>query len=575
MSRMQLVVRRPRRLVAGAVAALTLASVAVTAAEPAAHAANPPGSNIELFLEPTVGDYGNPANKIVGGGFWGHEGVARDKPTVFSADLLDGGTAFLSAFNTDNADNFAVVFVPTSTDGSAEEPTVTPGQTIAEVYPYFTDRGFLSAIQGNPANLVQDSVLTVSTKAEYDAWVTDGKPLQQTSSADLVTKDVFHGTAQHDPPIVAVAPKGKSILNRWAAGVAMSAVLVKTTGAFDAHGVPIVDATTGHAEAAWLPFVTKLDPAVGDGAHPNIATSGGYDFAGAKVTPTLPTSVAWSGATANLTATVTGSAGALTDATGTVEFLARPKNDSASAFASVGSVPVDPAGKATHAVTGLLAGEYQQYKAVYTPDTAAGALYEIATSNNRTITASKAVVAVTGTLRVGFAQTLTATVSPLGAPGTVTFYNGSTSLGAVAVSTSTGKAIKAVKLPVGTRVLRAVFVPSNVAFSGATSANVTKVIAKALPSITVARSPSIVRKGVRVKLLVTVKAPGLVPTGVVTVVYDPAKGATKILRVALRSGKAAFLLPAAVRGKTILKVTYSGSSTVLAAAKAVPTYTVR
>lgn len=578
MSRMQFVMRRPRRLVAGAVAALTLATAGVATIDTTAHAANPEGSNYELFLEPTGAgqEFGNPANKIVGGGFWGHEGPARDKPTVFSADLLDGGTAFLSAFNTESPDNFALVFVPTSVDGSAEEPAVTTGQTVADVYPYFTDKGFLSTLKGNPANPVQDAVQIVSTKTEFDNWVADGKPEQQTSSADLVTKDVFHGGVQHDPPIVAVAPKGKSILNRWAAGVAMSAVIVKTTGSFDANGLPIIDATTGHAEAAWIPFVTKLDPAVGDGAHPNIGTSGGYDFAGAKITPTLPTSVAWTGTTANLTATVTGSGGALTDATGTVQFSARPKNDSASAFAPVGApVAVDANGKAAYAVTGLLPGEYQQYNAVYTPDSAASAKYEVATSNNRTITASKAVLAVTGTLKAGYTQTLTATVSPLGAPGTVTFYDGATSLGSAVVSASTGKATKAVKLKVGARALKAVFAPSAPAFGGATSATVTRTIAKATPSITLVKSPSIVRKGNRVKVTITVKATGLVPTGTVTLTYDPATGATRTFKVTLRSGKAVVTLPAAVKGRTVVKVKYSGNTSINAATKALAAYTVR
>lgn len=235
---------------------------------PVAVAANPSGSAVELFLEPGIS--GDPANRITGSGFWGHEGADRLDPTVVSADLLDGGSGFLDAFGASSLDHFALVFAPTSADGSAEQPEVTAGETIAEAYPWFTALGLQDALTGS-ADPALDEVLTVSTKAEFDAWVEDGRPEQRASSDDLVHHDV----ARPDSP-VSKAPRGRSILNRWASGELVSAIIVRTTGEVDPEGVPLVDASAGRAQAAWIPFLTRVDPALGDAAHPGVATSGGY-----------------------------------------------------------------------------------------------------------------------------------------------------------------------------------------------------------------------------------------------------------------------------------------------------------
>lgn len=237
---------------------------------PAAVAATPSGSPVGLFLE--AGASGDPANRITGGGFWGHEGAGRLDPTVVSADLRDGGAAFLEAFGASSLDHFALVFAPTSADGSAEQPEVTAGETVAEAYPWFTSVGLHDPMAGS-ADPALDEVLTVSTKAEFDAWVADGRPEQRASSSDLVLHDV----ARPETP-ESVAPRGRSILNRWPSGELVSLVLVRTTGEVGPEGVPLVDASAGRAQAAWIPFLTRVDPAIGDAAHEGVATSGGYDL---------------------------------------------------------------------------------------------------------------------------------------------------------------------------------------------------------------------------------------------------------------------------------------------------------
>lgn len=572
MSRMQSVVRRPHRLIAGAVAAATLGSIGLVAVEPAANAANPTGSIVEMFTEAGAPTY-DPANRINGSGFWGHEGPNHDQGTYISSDLSAGEAAWLAKWEgVSDSSSFAVAFVPKSADGSAERPVVTAGESIGDAYDYFTVDGNngMGGWTGS-ANPALDQVMVVSTLAEHEAWVADGGPAQIASSDDLVMHDALRPGVP-----VSAHPRGKSILNRWAAGQEMSLVFVQIDGT--QGGLPIVHrGADGRAVAAWFNFTTQVDPEVGDAGHAGVATSGGYLITSALEAPDLSLGTTWSGTTATVTATLKGTGGAtLTDATGTVQFSAKPKNNPTGSFTLVGSpVPVTASGTASYDVTGLVPGDAQQFQAVYTPDTAGATKYTAATSNNRTVTSSKAVLAVTGTLKAGYKQTLTAAITPIGATGTVTFFDGTTALGSAPVSASTGKAVATLALKVGARSLSATFAPSSAGYNAATSATVARTIAKATPTVTAVRTPTTVRKGVRAKLVITVKATGLVPTGTVTVTWDPATGATKTLKGTLRAGKVTITLPAAVKGRTVVKVKYSGSSTVATASKALPAYTVR
>lgn len=239
----------------------------------AASATSDPGAGGLFFATHVTGDPAGAADPVVAGGSWGHEGTARDGATVLSADLTDGGEAFLGQFGSGaEIADFALVFTPTSTDGAAEAPEVTAGQTVAEAYPYFTRAGLQVPLQGDPAHPADDSVLLVSTKAEWDDWVAGGRPAQAASSDDLVVRDTdVPGAPASDHP------RGRSILNRWQAGREMSAVVVRTTGEL-VDGVPVVDASQGRAQAAWVTFTTAVDPAVGDAEHPGVATSGAYQL---------------------------------------------------------------------------------------------------------------------------------------------------------------------------------------------------------------------------------------------------------------------------------------------------------
>lgn len=455
----QALLRRGRVMAAVAVTAVPLSLLAAVA--PAANAANPDGSGYELFIEAGTLT-GNPANKLVGGGFWGHEGPARDQGTYPSADLgADGsGAALLAALGTDDLNKLALVFTTSSADGSAEEPAIPAGANIGQAYPWFTEIGFGTGFAGTPGNTATDEVLKVSTLAEYQAWINDGKPDQLINTADLIARDALRAG---NP--VSVAPKGKSILNRWASGQKISMVFVKTTGANDpATGLPIVarDAA-GRAEAAWLKFTTGLDPAVGTGPNAGtIATSGKYTFAvdAVNTTTTLaatPASPQVEGTPVTLTATVTQAKG--TDKpTGTVQFKDGTTN--------LGTpVAVDATGKAVLTTSDLTVGshsltaEYVPADGAFNGSVSAASTFQVTAAPAATTTTAVAVNRLTG--KAFENVELTATVSPIAA-GTVQFKEGTSNIGAPVTVDATGVAsLTTDTLGAGAHSITAVFTPAN------------------------------------------------------------------------------------------------------------------
>lgn len=442
---------RRRRVVAGlAAAAIPTAFLALA---PVANAANPTGSNYELFFETDL--TGDPANKIVGGGRWGHEGASHLDATTISGDLTDGGAALAAAFG-GSTDNFALVFVPTSANGTAEEPVVTPGQTVADAYPYFTEIGFATSMQGS-SNAGNDQVLLVSTAAEWADWTADGKPAQLASSTDLILHDAVRPGAP-----VSAHPKGKSILNRWAAGQNVSAVIVKTTGSF-VNGIPVIDSSTGHAEAAWVPFTTAVDPAVGTTS--GIATSGAYNFAVAPAAATTTTLSVTESSPQLETATLHLNATVSPGAAGTVNF----KDGST----TVGSAPVSGG---TASVTASLPAGSHNLTAEFVSADAATFANSASAPVSFTTTATPATVTSTvvsipaGAITAGDIVPVTASVTPTSAAGSVQFKSDGVNFGSP-VPVVSGVASADWTAVGGGHNITAAFVPTNPsAFTASTSA---------------------------------------------------------------------------------------------------------
>lgn len=240
-----------------------LVAVLLPALFATAQAKAPDGSLGEVILEPTL--TGDPTHAIQRG-WWGH-GDGK-KPTTTgttfpSLDLADGtGTVTASStadlgklFGDKTLENLRVAFVPYSADGSNERPKLTKGENAGEAFAWFTDFAFGSGFNG--AESENDSVITVSTLAEWTAWWKIGRPLEgYLKDLSVVTIDTGGQTAP------ATAPEGKSILNRWPAGTKISMVFYKSDGYDEKY--PLIPRVAvgkdGRAISAWLTFRTVAHP---------------------------------------------------------------------------------------------------------------------------------------------------------------------------------------------------------------------------------------------------------------------------------------------------------------------------
>lgn len=575
--------------------ALALASTVVGITGPAF--ASLPASPVQGFIE-TSGFTADPANAI-SSGWWGHEGAGKTGTSYFSLDgkgsasTVDATSlaAQLAKIGPDaTVDNVHVAFVLTSADGSAERPAVTAGETVGQAFTWFDASSIGGGLAGNTTD--HDYVDALSTDASYNAWFNAGQPVYG-FDANLKAVDATGTPCTYTvgsttcgttgAPLSGAHAIGTSILNTWASGTNVSLVYYVST-ANNANNEPIVTVgPDGHAETAWMPFTTvgmpsdhSRDP-IGSSfpsSFDSLRTSAGYVAAGAAVAPTVHIADSWVGTSGTLTASLTNASNvALTNASGSIQFMARPVDASGGSFSAVGSpVTVSATGTATMPISGLAGGHFQMFEAVYTPDSAASSLYTGATSGIDQAfgrSATTTTLGVGGTLRYPYKQTLTATVGSGGGipTGTVTFLDKGVSIGSVALN-STGHASLVKGLSIGTHLIS---VRYNGAGGFATSASAARsvVIAKDAPAIYPVLSPiaSRVIHGTRPHLTVTVKAYGLTPTGTVTLVILAPNHRYTTLRGTLRYGKVVFTLPAVLRGTTRITIKYSGSTTVLAGTK--------
>lgn len=582
--------RRSAKIVTGTAAFALAATVLGTASSAMAAPAAP----ISVFVETgSSGATFDPSNAI-GTGWWGHEGAGKTGSSFFS---LDGKGSAASVTSTTlgtqlakigpdaapDGSNVYVAYVLTSSNGTAEKPTITAGETVGQAFAWFDGSTFDGSLSGNSA--ATDYVNTISTDASYTAWHNAGSPVVGYDA----TLTPIDAVAPGAPPSGAHA-LGKSMLDNWAADTNVSLVYY-VSNATAANGEPIVQAgADGKAETAWMPFTTVAMPAdhsrdpIGSSfpaSYDSIRTSAGYVVSAAAV-PTVKLKDTWAGTSGTLTATIADptTGVTLTNATGTVQFMGRPVNATGGTFSNVGSpVQVSGAGTATAPITGLTGGQFQEFEAVYTPDAAASTTYKSATSNLDQAFASYATttaVAVGGTLRVGYKQTVTATVAAPGttATGSVAFKDMGVTIATVALTSGRASFAKAFTLGSHSIVAYYTGAAGTPAIAGSTSAARTLTIAKAVVSITPVLSPAPSRlvRGHRPTLTVYVKAYGLTPTGYVTlVIYEPNRKVYTV-KLTLRYGKVAAVLPAAIHGTTKVTIKYSGSSLINAAAKAYSFY---
>lgn len=191
-----------------------------------------------------------------------------------------------------------------------------------------------------------------------------------------------------------------------------------------------------------------------------------------------------------------------------------------------------------------------------------------ATETNTTLAVSKHP-------KVGSDITLTATVSPVEATGTVRFLEGESEIASAPVTNGTAKAT--VRLGGGEHSLVAQFVPDSGAFAGSTSAPVTVSVAQSGSSTTLALSASSGRYGSEVSATVTVTGRSAAPTGTV----ELREGSTVLAtgELVAGSGNTATVsvpLPRDLKaGSHRITAVYTGSADVSGSESAKKSYTVR
>jgi len=157
----------------------------------------------------------------------------------------------------------------------------------------------------------------------------------------------------------------------------------------------------------------------------------------------------------------------------------------------------------------------------------------------------------------GQAVTLAATVTSAGPTptGTVTFKNGSTSLGGATLVAGVAKITKST-LPAGTLAITVTY-NGDTANNKSTSPALSQVVTQATTTTTVTSSPNPSVVGQNVTFKATVKSPTVIPVGTVTFTA----GTTTLGTVSLAGGKAS-LTTSALPGKTTVTATYNGTSNI-------------
>lgn len=177
-------------------------------------------------------------------------------------------------------------------------------------------------------------------------------------------------------------------------------------------------------------------------------------------------------------------------------------------------------------------------------------------------TATTTTLAVTGPARVGKDLTLTATVAPAEATGTVSFREGETEIATAPVSGGTATATA--RLGGGAHSLTAVFTPDSAAWAGSTSEPVAVDVTKAGSTTKVTLSQNSGRYGSEVSATVTVTGQGVTPTGTVEIrERDTVLATGELVAGTGTAATATIALPRDLKaGSHTLTAVYTGSTDV-------------
>jgi len=266
-----------------------------------------------------------------------------------------------------------------------------------------------------------------------------------------------------------------------------------------------------------------------------------------------PTTTAYSAAV-KLTATVTPSTSGYTAITGSVTFKDGATTLGTATIAGGKAVYSTSLSVGTHSISVVYGGS-----TVYSGSTSAPATITINKENTTTSLTTSGASAAFGT-----ALTFTAIAKQV-APGvavpsgSIQFFDGTTSLGSIAVDGS-GKATLAISnLSVRTHSIKATYL-GNINVATSNSAVVTQIITKAKPTVTLSATATTITVGQSDTFTATVVGvAAAAPTGNVTF-YD---GTTVLGTVALAGGSASFNTSSLTIGNHTIKAIYAGDGNYL------------
>ena len=236
--------------------------------------------------------------------------------------------------------------------------------------------------------------------------------------------------------------------------------------------------------------------------------------------------------------------------TGTVTFL--------DGSASIGTGTLNAAGVATFSTTTLTAGTHS-ITASYAGDTNYAASVSNAVSEVIKQQTGETITLTSSLNPAAFSTSVTFTATvPSGASGTVTFYDGTTSIGTGTVNAAGVATYATSTLSVGTHSITANY-GGDTNYSTVTSTAVSQVISVGSATVAISGAPNPSNYGSSVLMTITVTGQnGVIPTGTVTLMDGTtALGSALTLDA---TGKATFSVSTLTAGSHTITATYSGDA---------------
>ena len=343
--------------------------------------------------------------------------------------------------------------------------------------------------------------------------------------------------------------------------------VVTSAGGIPTGSVTFVDGVgtrvgTGTLDSSGAATLTLSTLSVG--SHSIVATYSGDTLSNASVSSALnqqvaalstTTTISTSNADATFGTTIVFSTSVLSSSgtpTGTVTFF--------DGSTTIGLSTLDLHGSASLSLSTLAVGSHSLH-VVYAGDTN----YATSTSTALQQTTEQMTTATTLTSNgtpsaAGAASTLTATIKPstpvpsVPITGSVTFMDGTTSLGSASVSGGSAT-LNVSTLAIGTHTLTAIYGGAT-DYSGSTSSALTQTVQKAVSTASLAASINPSTAGRSVIFAITMTSTGSIPTGSV-ILMD---GSTPLSSVALNSGVGSYSTSTLSAGNHNLSAVYAGDT---------------